>query len=73
MGIFGKKAWRFKMAPTVIIQKAPPPPPPTKGRGSKMLLIEQHGDLNKFLSDGASAAKTDSGEMDSAANVVKCY
>ncbi|CAI4796035.1 CPI_1c_G0052360.mRNA.1.CDS.1 [Saccharomyces cerevisiae] len=57
--------------------KGPPPPPPDeKGRGSqKMLTYRAARDLNKFLYlDGASAAKTDSGEMDTQlmlSNVIK--
>lgn len=58
--------------------KGPPPPPPPdeKGRGSqKMLTYRAARDLNKFLYlDGASAAKTDSGEMDTQlmlSNVIK--
>ncbi|CAI4714539.1 BBM_1a_G0043310.mRNA.1.CDS.1 [Saccharomyces cerevisiae] len=54
----------------------PPPPPDEKGRGSqKMLTYRAARDLNKFLYlDGASAAKTDSGEMDTQlmlSNVIK--
>ena len=55
----------------------PPPPPPDKGgQGSqKMLTYRAARDLNKFLYlDGASAAKTDSGEMDTQlmlSNVIK--
>lgn len=58
--------------------KGPPPPPlpDEKGRGSqKMLTYRAARDLNKFLYlDGASAAKTDSGEMDTQlmlSNVIK--
>ncbi|QHS76460.1 uncharacterized protein SPAR_O04880 [Saccharomyces paradoxus] len=53
-----------------------PPPPDERGRSSqKMLTYRAARDLNKFLYlDGASAAKTDSGEMDTQlmlSNVIK--